>query len=609
MTSNLHPAEQADQLRRETAPLLAERLRIGLWLMIAGVCGFGVADAHAHAELLGPLWTLGVMQISAAGLGLWLLRGHPTFERGVVTGLTVLTILSLTGGISDVVSGNLYGTPLVSMPNTLITSALLPWGVGPQIALVVVTAGGALSATYCIRGQLADISYLIVGAATVYVASILMAYSGGRARRLRFEADQALAVARAHAEEEAEVASLLVEIGQALSARLGRGDLLTMVTAFAHRTLDCDSAILWVLDPRRNVYRLASAVGLQEDLYTAMRELEITATDSPLVEALRTAGLIDIPDFRTQSLMPADLPAHFGGTSALIASIASRETLQGVLCLGQHGRYGPATPRTRRLAVGIAQATTVALENAQLVADLEAASRLKSEFVATMSHELRTPLNVIIGYSELLADPSFGPLTASQLEILSRVDRSAKELFDLVNSTLDLGRLEAGRSTVERTTVDIASLMMRLAPDVEPLVQPGVKLEWQCHNVPAAVLTDASKLRTIVKNLVGNALKFTAAGSVQVTAAWENDLLTFAVADTGVGISAEQLPVIFEMFRQVDATATRRFGGVGLGLHIVNRLCALLGGTVTVHSAPGEGSTFQVQIPAPACAADATRAA
>jgi signal transduction histidine kinase len=204
---------------------------------------------------------------------------------------------------------------------------------------------------------------------------------------------------------------------------------------------------------------------------------------------------------------------------------------------------------------------------------------------------------VIVGYAEMLADQAFEPSSPAWNDMIARIQRAALELTDLVSATLDLSRLDSGRDPVDRGPVELEHLLAILATEVEPLVGPAVTLRWQVTIDHGSVFTDGTKLKTILKNLVVNALKFTTAGSVDITAEGDEGTLVLSVRDTGIGISPESHGVIFEMFRQVDGSTTRRFGGVGLGLHIVQRLVRLLGGTVTVESTSGAGSTFTVRLP------------
>src|SRR5438093_1230582 len=254
--------------------------------------------------------------------------------------------------------------------------------------------------------------------------------------------------------------------------------------------------------------------------------------------------------------------------------------------------------REAALADGLAHQAAVALQNARLVADLRTASRLKSEFVATMSHELRTPLNVIMGYTDLLLEEAFGSLAAEQRNVILRVQRSSRELFDLISATLDLNRLEAGRLEVALERVSPADLLADLEADTAARLDArAIEVRWELAADVPDLQTDRAKLRTVLKNLVGNAIKFTERGSVTITAEPAGETVLFTVADTGIGIRAEDLPVIFDMFRQIENAITRRHGGVGLGLHIVKRLVEQLGGEVHVESELGRGSRFRVHIP------------
>ena len=229
----------------------------------------------------------------------------------------------------------------------------------------------------------------------------------------------------------------------------------------------------------------------------------------------------------------------------------------------------------------------------------ETANRLKSEFLATMSHELRTPLHIILGYLELVTEGETGPLQEQALSTLGRIREKTFELFELITAVLDVSRLEAGRLPVDLQTVQIAEVLAVLQEEMQDLqVASPLTFVWQNAAQLPLLTTDLHKLKTILKNLIANAIKFTEQGNLTVAAQSCSGGVEISVTDTGIGIPAEALATIFEPFRQVDGSDTRSYGGVGLGLHIVQRLVELLQGTITVESEVGRGSTFRVWLPA-----------
>jgi signal transduction histidine kinase len=476
---------------------------------------------------------------------------------------------------------------------------LLPWGWPPQLAVAIASVAGFAAAAPYLAATDALI-YPALALVTGGVTTVLGAFFLDRYRYDAFVRTALLSRASAQQQAEAEIAAALADIGHVLNAHLGQPDMLEQVNRLALACLGCDWSATLLWDERRQTFRIhAIADGRDPEWHLQLAQLELGWESMPLMRAVRRHELIEVPDATSDALVPADLMRRLNVTSGICTPIVRRGDMIGILAHGhgRSGRRGPWSAKQRRLALGIANATAIALENARLIDDLQGASRLKSEFVATMSHELRTPLNVITGYADLLAEGTFGVLSPDQGDTIARIRQSAFELLDLVNATLDLGRLEAGREAVEAGPVDVQEVCAELDRELETLVQPDVTLRWLVAPAARDVVTDRTKVKTIVKNLVGNALKFTTTGSVEVRAAAETSRLTLAVRDTGIGIAPADLPVIFEMFRQADSSSTRRFGGVGLGLHIVKRLLDLLGGTVTVESTPRVGSLFTVSLP------------
>ncbi|MBX3403641.1 MAG: response regulator [Phycisphaeraceae bacterium] len=238
-----------------------------------------------------------------------------------------------------------------------------------------------------------------------------------------------------------------------------------------------------------------------------------------------------------------------------------------------------------------------------------AASRAKSEFLTNMSHEIRTPLTAIIGYADLLADPENGSFDAS--EGVSTIRRSAHHLLSLINAILDLSRIEAGGAAIELGVCNPRALAMEVGAECRPLAAAkGVEIEVEVDaDVPSSVRTDPHRLRQIVLNLMGNAVKFTAGGRVTVrVSAPGPSRLAISVQDTGIGIPRSMHEAIFNPFVQADGSTTRRYGGTGLGLTISRRLARMLGGDIVVESEPGRGSRFEVCIEAPVAAGSAAAA-
>ncbi|MBK6796660.1 MAG: HAMP domain-containing histidine kinase [Acidobacteria bacterium] len=232
----------------------------------------------------------------------------------------------------------------------------------------------------------------------------------------------------------------------------------------------------------------------------------------------------------------------------------------------------------------------------------ELAVRAKSDFLANMSHELRTPLNAIIGYSEMLHGVAEDPVDDRFLSALKTIRGAGKRLLDLVDDILDISRIESGKMDLFLEHFDIRALIDEVQSTILPLVDKnGNKLLVKFENDPGMMLADLTKVRQSLFNLLSNAGKFTRNGWIELTitrrAGPAGDVAIFLVSDTGIGMSPEQIPRIFEPFVQADPSTTRKFGGTGLGLSISRHFCRMMGGDISVSSRPGEGSVFTMLLP------------
>jgi signal transduction histidine kinase/AmiR/NasT family two-component response regulator len=238
------------------------------------------------------------------------------------------------------------------------------------------------------------------------------------------------------------------------------------------------------------------------------------------------------------------------------------------------------------------------IELTEALSRAEAGSRAKSEFLTTMSHEIRTPLNGVLGMAQAMARDRLSPAQRKRVDVIRK---SGQSLLILLNSVLDLSKIEAGKLELEIGEVDIASLAQAALDMFEGEgADKNLTLALQIAPEAEGVYSgDSQRVSQVLYNLISNAVKFTHQGAITVGIARRDDILQIEVADTGIGISAEQIARLFEKFSQADASVTRRFGGTGLGLAICRQLAAKMGGEVSVQSEEGRGSTFKVSLPLP----------
>jgi len=421
-----------------------------------------------------------------------------------------------------------------------------------------------------------------------------------RTRAVIFGAQTTVAVesalAREREEEEGRVSAALLRVTRAIRELLEAGDVLRAIGRSTREVLPCDWTIVALHDPASGVLRAAVTEGFPAAVADELRLIEVRPNE---VDELQGLIAHQSAEMAEPSATSAQVFRRWGISSFFAAPMIRANRLSGAIVVGFRERRGPFSARERRITEGIAAQAAVAVDNARLVNDLRQANGLKSEFLGTMSHELRTPLNAILGYAQLLRDGIMGPIGAEQTHALDRVVINGYGLLDLINTTLDVNRLEAGRVTVHLSDFTLSQLLDELRNEFDLRVPAGVTLTWPEGVGSLPLRTDRGKLKAVLRNLVDNALKFTPAGSVTVRArsAHEHERVWLSVQDTGVGIPQDAIPSIFEMFHQVDGAQSAARTGVGLGLYVVRRYAELLDGSVTVESTPGVGSTFTVDIP------------
>jgi signal transduction histidine kinase len=377
-------------------------------------------------------------------------------------------------------------------------------------------------------------------------------------------------------------AAVLAPDIQSLPVLLAMSEVLELGVVTLDRDLIVTGWSRWLAA----VSELAWADVVGRPLFELFPELRGTGAEAALRGSLEGATTIWAHRFH-QFLLPFDAPAgyeQFGRMqqSARIMPVLNVGAPAGVIVL-----LLDVTERVAR-----EEELRAALQRA------EAASQSKSEFLASMSHELRTPLSAVVGYMELFEGDMLGPVAPEQKRYLKRVKAAARHLISIIEEILTFSRIDAGKEEVHREMLDV----VQLARDVEELLEPqavlkGLALSVTLPDRSVLVDTDPTKLRQILINLLGNALKFTDEGAVSLEMSLAGGSVNFCIRDSGPGIDAADLERIFDPFTQVDQSLKRRKGGTGLGLPVSRRLADLLGGSLSVESSPGTGTAFTLRIP------------
>jgi len=397
----------------------------------------------------------------------------------------------------------------------------------------------------------------------------------------------------------------LGEVTQAVNSSVDLETVLTTIVAKATQLSGTEAGAIYVLDNADQEFQLRATYGLDESVVGELRRSHIRIGQTGISEAVERGMPIQIADIQNDPTVTLDVIVRAGFRALLYVPLLGTEKIVGALVVRrkQPGEFGRSTVE---LLQTFAAQSVLAIQNARLFSEvaqksraLAEASQHKSQFLANMSHELRTPLNAIIGVSEMLREDA--EALKQDTEPLDRVLGAGRHLLALINDILDLSKIEAGRMELQLETFPLTPLIADAVKTIEPLAAKNAN-QIVVH-FDAAIETlhaDQMRLRQALLNLMSNANKFTERGTITVDARQgqkNRDWVTIAVADTGIGMTPEQMGKLFQEFSQASSTTASKYGGTGLGLAISRRFCQMMGGDITVESEVGRGSIFTIRVP------------
>jgi two-component system, NtrC family, sensor kinase len=404
----------------------------------------------------------------------------------------------------------------------------------------------------------------------------------------------------------------LGEVSQALSSTLDVETVLNTIVSHASQLAGAAGCSIYEYDEAAEQFELRATHNYEAGFVEALRAAPFRKGEGLMGRATEMREPIQIPDITQPGAYQSsvrDTLTRFGYRALLSVPLLREEQIIGSLSLTRKAP-GEFSPEVIEVLKTFATQSALAIQNARLfreIADkgrqLEVASRHKSEFLANMSHELRTPLNAIIGYSEMVQEEAEGLGAEGLVPDLKKINSAGKHLLELINSVLDLSKIEAGKMELYLENFSVPDMVRDIAGVVQPLAaKRSNRLQVRCDEGAGTMRADLTKVRQALFNLLSNACKFTERGTVSLTVGRDStsagEWLAFEVKDTGIGITPEQMTRLFHEFSQADAEVTRRYGGTGLGLALSRRLCRMMGGDISLESEAGRGSTFTIRLPA-----------